>query len=62
MDCLYKTRCNPVSISKYKITFSKVYVLNWGEEVFVFKKVKITVPWSYVMEDRNDEETCLNVL
>ena len=34
-----------VRISKYKNIFSKVYVPNWSEEVFVIKKVKNTVPW-----------------
>ena len=34
-----------VRISKYKNIFSKVYIPNWLEEVFVIKKVKNTVPW-----------------
>ena len=34
-----------VRISKYKNIFSKVYVPNWSEEVFVIKKFKNTVPW-----------------
>ena len=29
---------------------------NWSEEVFVIKKVKNTVPWTYVINDLNDEE------
>ena len=29
---------------------------NWSEEVFVIKKVKNTVPWTYVTNDLNDEE------
>ena len=33
-----------VRISKYKNIFAKGYVPNWSEEVFVIKKVKITVP------------------
>ena len=33
-----------VRISKYKKNFSKGYTPNWSEEVFVIKKVKITVP------------------
>ena len=37
-----------VRISKYKNSFAKGYVLNWFEEVFVIKKVKNTVPWTYV--------------
>ena len=34
-----------VRISKYKNIFSKVYVPNWSEEVFVIKKFKNTVSW-----------------
>ena len=37
-----------VRISKYKNSFAKGYVLNWFEKVFVIKKVKSTVPWTYV--------------
>ena len=29
---------------------------NWSEVVFVIKKVKNTVPWTYVINDLNDEE------
>ena len=29
---------------------------NWSEEVFVIKKVKNTVPWTYVINDLNGEE------
>ena len=33
-----------VRISKCKNTFTKDYVPNWSEEVFVIKKVRSTVP------------------
>ena len=33
-----------VKISKYKNILAKGYVQNWSEEVFMIKKVKITVP------------------
>ena len=33
-----------VKISKYKNILAKDYVQNWSEEVFMIKKVKITVP------------------
>ena len=36
-----------VRTSKYKTIFAKGYVPNLSEEVFVIKKVKNTVPWSY---------------
>ena len=40
-------------ISKYKNVFAKCYTPNWPEEVFVIKKVKNTVPWTYVINDLN---------
>ena len=29
---------------------------NWSEEIFVIKKIKNTVPWTYIINDLNDEE------
>ena len=45
-----------VSVSKYKNIFGKGYASNWSEEVFVYKKVKNTVPWTYVIKDLNGQE------
>ena len=45
-----------VRISKYKNIFAKGYTPKWSEEVFVIKKVKNTVPWTYVINDLNGEE------
>ena len=45
-----------VKISKYKNIFAKGYMPNWSEEVSVIKKVKNTVPWTYVINDLNGEE------
>ena len=45
-----------VRISKYKNIFAKGYTPNWSEEVFVFKKIKNKVPWTYVIDDLNNEE------
>ena len=45
-----------VRISKYKNIFAKGYTPNWSEEVFIIKKVKNTVPWTYVINDLNGEE------
>ena len=45
-----------VRISKYKNIFAKGFTPNWSEEVFVIKKVKNTVPWTYVINDLNGEE------
>ena len=38
-----------VRISKYKNVFAKGYASNWSEEIFVVKKIKNTVPWTYVI-------------
>ena len=45
-----------VRISKYKNIFAKGYTPNWSEEVFVIKKVKNTVPWTYVINDLKGEK------
>ena len=45
-----------VRISRCKNIFAKGYTPNWSEEVFVNKKVKDTVPWTYVINDLNDNE------
>ena len=47
---------NHVRISKYKNIFAKRYMPNWFEEVFAITKVKNTVPWTYIINDLNDEE------
>ena len=45
-----------VRISKYKISFAKGYTPNWWENDFMIKKVKNTVPWTYVFNDLNGKE------
>ena len=45
-----------VRISKCKNIFAKGYTPNSSEEVFVIKKVKNTVPWTYVINDLKGEE------
>ena len=45
-----------VRISKYKNIFAKGYMLNWSEEIFVIKKIKNTVPWTYTINNLNGEE------
>ena len=45
-----------IRISKYKNIFAKGCIPNWSEEVFAIKKVKNTVPWTYVINDLNGEE------
>ena len=42
-----------VRISKYKNIFTKGYTQNWSEEVFVVRKIKHTVLWTYVISDLN---------
>ena len=44
-----------VRISKYKNIFVKGYTPNWSEEIFVVKRIKNTVPWTYVISDLNGE-------
>ena len=45
-----------VRISRYKNILAKVYTPNWSEEIFVVKKIKNTVPWTYLVSDLNNEE------
>ena len=40
-------------ISKYKSIFAKGNTSNWSEEVSVIKKVKHTVPWTFIVNDLN---------
>ena len=44
-----------VRISKYKKIFAKEHTPNWSEEVFLITKIKNTVPWTYVINDLNNE-------
>ena len=44
-----------VRISKHKNLCAKGCTPNWSEEVFVIKKVKNTVPWTYVINDLNGD-------
>ena len=43
-------------IWKCKNIFAKRYTPNWSEEIFVIKRVKNTVSWTYVVNDLNDNE------
>ena len=45
----------PVYI-KYKDIFGKGYTPNWSQEIFVIKKIKNIVPWTYFINDLNDNE------
>ena len=45
-----------VRISKYKNIFVRGYTPSWSEEVFVVKVIKNTVPWTYIINDLNDEK------
>ena len=45
-----------VRISKYKNIFAKGYTPNWFEEIFVIKKIKNTVAWTYVINDHSGEK------
>ena len=54
-DSKFKVDDN-VRISKCKNIFTKAYTPNWSEEIFIVKKIKNTVPWTYVISDLNGEE------
>ena len=41
---------------KYKNIFTKGYMTNWSEEIFIIKKIKNTLPWIYVINDLKGEE------
>ena len=45
-----------VRISKHKNIFAKGHAPNWSEEMFAVKKIKNTVPWTYVISNLNGEE------
>ena len=45
-----------VRISKYNNIFPKGYAPNWSENIFVIKKIKNTVSWTYVISDLNGQE------
>ena len=48
--------CDYVRISKYKKNFPEGYTPSWPEEIFVIKRIKDTVPSTYVINDLNGEE------
>ena len=45
-----------VRISKHKNIFTKNHAPNRYEEIFVIKNVEITVQWTYVVEDVNEDK------
>ena len=55
-DPKFKVGDHVVRISKYKSIFAKGNTPSWSKEVFVSKKVKNTVPWTYVINDLECEE------
>ena len=46
-----------VRISKYENIFAKGYTPDWSEQAFVVSKNKNTIPWTYIVNDLNGEET-----
>ena len=46
-----------VRISEYKNVFAKGHITNWSEEVFIIKKIKKIVWWTYLIEDLNGEKS-----
>ena len=49
-----------IEISKYKNIFANGYTPNWSEEVFGIKKVRNTMPWTYVINGINGKKTVGN--
>ena len=45
-----------VRIYKFKNIFTKGHMPNWSEEIFLIKKIKNTVPWTYIINDLNGED------
>ena len=45
-----------VRISNFKNVFAKGYAPNWSEEFFIIKKIRNTVPGTYIISDLNGEE------
>lgn len=45
-----------VRISKYREAFAKGYTPNWSNEVFKIRKVNITNPATYLLEDQTGQE------
>ena len=45
-----------IRISKYKNIFGKCYISNLSEKVFMIKKVKSTVSWTYVINELNGDK------
>ena len=54
--CINSKVGDNVRTSKYRNVFTKSYTPNWSKEVFAIKKVKNTVPWTYVINDLKGEE------
>lgn len=45
-----------VRISKHRSAFTKGYTPNWSNEIFKIKKIMLTNPTTYILEDENKEE------
>ena len=45
-----------VRISKFKNIFAKGYTPNWSKDISIVDKINDTVPYTYNLEDLNDEE------
>ena len=45
-----------VIISKFENVFTKGYTPDWSKEIFVVKKIKNIVSWTYIINDLNGEE------
>ncbi|KAJ8916989.1 hypothetical protein NQ315_012904 [Exocentrus adspersus] len=45
-----------VRISKYREAFEKGYTPNWSSEIFIIRKIRISNPTTYLLQDEADKE------
>ena len=45
-----------IRISKFRNILAKGYTQNWLEKVFIVRKIKDAVPWTYIISDLNGEK------
>ena len=50
------------TVKKIYLKLPKAYVPNWYEKVSLIRKVKNSVPWTYINSDRNEKETVENFM
>ena len=54
-DPEFKVR-DHVRILKFTNVFAKGHAPNWSEKIFIIKKIKNTLPWTYVIIDSMEKK------